>query len=118
MEKRLKALIGDTNPNSPKQLTEYFAPYQEKGEWWVKRGRKKHKIKKTKSGAPSWGKETLLDLPFEEARLLIDIKSAMRTKDVFLAGHVLGHQHEGRVYPQIWPLELHQPCTTTDPVPK
>jgi DNA polymerase I-like protein with 3'-5' exonuclease and polymerase domains len=101
MRKRLKLLIGDTNPNSPKQLTEFFAPYQEKGKWWVERKSKKYRIKATDTGAPSWGRETLNDLPFEEAKLLLDLKSSLRTKDTFLAGHILGHQYKGRVYPSI-----------------
>jgi len=101
MEKRLKSLVGNINPNSPKQLTEYFSPVQIKGDWFIRRGTKLLPVGKTPKGAPSWGAETMKNLPLEEARLILDIKSSIKTRDTFIGGHILGHEYKGRVYPTI-----------------
>lgn len=100
-EARLKSMIGDVNPNSPKQLTEYFAPVKEGKTWYIVRDGKRYDIGATKAGEPSWNAESMRGLPFEETRLIQSVKSNIKTRDTFLRGHVLGHAINGRVYPNI-----------------
>ncbi len=37
----------------------------------------------------------------ERAHLIGSIRSLIKTRDTFLSGHVIGHSHDGRVYPSI-----------------
>jgi DNA polymerase I len=103
--KELQSLMGDVNPNSPKQLAKFFAPHKKKGDdaWYVRKNgdTREYRIGSTAGGEASWGKETLKSLPYREAVLLMEIKSNIKTRDTFLGGHVLGHAYKDRVYPTI-----------------
>lgn len=101
MGAELKDLIGDVNPNSPKQLTNFFRPEKVGEDWFLPIQGKRYPMEKTKGGEPSWGKSCLQSLPMREAQLMIDIKSAIKTRDTFIGGHILEHEYKGRVYPSI-----------------
>jgi DNA polymerase I-like protein with 3'-5' exonuclease and polymerase domains len=89
----------DFNVNSPKQMIKLFDPTKTESGWWVGR----NKIGVTGNGAPSFKKEYLEELAeFDpRARMVTDIRSALKTRDTFLAKHILEHAIGDRVYPTI-----------------
>jgi DNA polymerase I-like protein with 3'-5' exonuclease and polymerase domains len=96
----LNKLCGDNiNVNSGPQLkSKVFVPYQkEDGEWYVDNFR----IGKTPKGGPSLGAEYLREMDDPRAKLIIEIRSLIKTRDTFLGKHILGHAIDGRVYPTI-----------------
>ncbi len=90
----------DLNVNSPKQVKQVFSPTQrEDGEWYTDTG---IWLPKTESGNPSIDAEVLRGMENDRrARLILDVRSTIKTRDTFLGGHVLGHAVGGRVYPNI-----------------
>ncbi len=87
------------NVNSPKQMIKLFDPTENDSGWWVG----KMKLGTTSKGAPSFQKEYLEDLAeFDpRARMVTSIRSALKTRDTFLAKHILEHALGDRVYPTI-----------------
>jgi len=87
------------NVNSAPQMIKLFDPTKTESGWWVGRNR----IGETEKGAPSFRKEYLEELAeFDpRARLVTDIRSALKTRDTFLAKHILEHAIGDRVYPTI-----------------
>ncbi len=87
------------NVNSGPQMIKLFDPTRTNAGWWVGRNR----IGTTDKGAPSFRKEYLEELAeFDpRARLVTDIRSALKTRDTFLAKHILEHAIGDRVYPTI-----------------
>lgn len=97
----INSLTGrELNVNSPKQVKEIFNPKQDEyGEWYADNGTH---LQKTDSGNPSIDAEALRSMENDDrARLILDIRSTIKTRDTFLAGHVLGHMVGDRVYPSI-----------------
>lgn len=88
------------NVNSGPQVIKLFDPRQDKKGWWYVGDTR---IGTTDKGNPSFGKEYLIKLAEKDdrARLIVDIRSALKTRDTFLAKHVLEHAHGGRVFPTI-----------------
>ncbi len=89
----------DFNVNSGPQMIKLFDPTKTNSGWWVGRNR----IGTTDKGAPSFKKEYLEELAeFDpRARMVTDIRSALKTRDTFLAKHILEHAIGDRVYPTI-----------------
>lgn len=87
------------NVNSGPQMIKLFDPTKTESGWWVGRNR----IGITDKGAPSFRKEYLEELAeFDpRARLVTNIRSALKTRDTFLAKHILEHAIGDRVYPTI-----------------
>jgi DNA polymerase I-like protein with 3'-5' exonuclease and polymerase domains len=88
------------NVNSSPQVKKLFNPEEiDDGVWKVGNVR----IGTTSKGAPSFGKEYLESLAEVDprARQIIDIRSALKTRDTFLAKHILEHAVGDRVYPTI-----------------
>jgi len=97
----LNSLVGvDLNVNSPKQVKEIFAPKKdETGEWVADNGTY---LSMTDSGNPSLDAEALRSMEGDRrAELILSVRSTVKTRDTFLAGHVLGHMVGDRVYPNI-----------------
>ena len=55
----------------------------------------------TNKGQPSLSAGHLRELDHPGARLILEIRSLIKTRDTFLGGHILGHAICGRVYPNI-----------------
>jgi len=89
----------DFNVNSAPQMIKLFDPTKTESGWWVGRNR----IGTTDKGAPSFKKEYLEELAeFDpRARMVTNIRSALKTRDTFLAKHILEHAIGDRVYPTI-----------------
>jgi DNA polymerase I-like protein with 3'-5' exonuclease and polymerase domains len=97
----LNTAVGfDLNTNSPKQVKEVFKPKQdESGEWYADNG---HHLLMTDSGNPSIDAEALRGMENDRrADLILSVRSTIKTRDTFLAGHVLGHMVGDRVYPHV-----------------
>lgn len=55
----------------------------------------------TGTGKPSFAKTTLDLINDEKAKLVLELRQMTKTRDTFLAGHILGHAVGGRVYPSV-----------------
>lgn len=100
IQKELNYLVGrNYNVNSPKQTREIFEPKEINGVWYANNVR----IGRTDKGQPSFSGEFMHNLADvdERASKVIQLRSAIKTRDTFLAQHVLGHNYRGRVYPTI-----------------
>jgi DNA polymerase I-like protein with 3'-5' exonuclease and polymerase domains len=99
-QRRMNEVAGwNFNVNSGPQVIKLFQPTRTNNAWWVGGT----KIGTTGKGAPSFGKEYLVELADVDprARLIMEIRSALKTRDTFLAKHVLEHAVGDRVYPTI-----------------
>lgn len=88
------------NVNSSPQVKKLFDPQEVADKVWCVGD---VRIGTTAKGAPSFGKEYLESLAEVDprARQIIDIRSALKTRDTFLAKHILEHAVGDRVYPTI-----------------
>jgi DNA polymerase I-like protein with 3'-5' exonuclease and polymerase domains len=85
------------NVNSPKQIKEMFNPSYHDEEWWIG----DYQIGTTNKGGPSLAGDIIKNMPDPRAKLISEIRSLIKTKETFLAKHVLEHSIDGRVYPNI-----------------
>lgn len=89
----------DINVNSSPQIKKLFSPVKvAEGKWETKDG---VPIGTTPKGGPSLNAEILRSMDHPAARLILDIRSLLKTRDTFLSKHVLEHAVGGRVYPVI-----------------
>lgn len=89
----------EINTNSSLQVKALFEPKQQQdGSWIASDGTP---LESTPKGQPSLGADALRKLSDPKAAAILEIRSLIKTRDTFLRGHVLGHQHDGRVYPKI-----------------
>jgi DNA polymerase I-like protein with 3'-5' exonuclease and polymerase domains len=99
-QKALDKLAGfNVNVNSGPQMIKLFEPKYENGAWRVGDVR----IGTTGKGAPSLKAEFLRSLADhdERAEMVESIRSLIKTRDTFLAKHIIEHSVNGRVYPTI-----------------
>ena len=99
-QKALDALCGKpVNVNSTPQVRALFNPKKTKAGWVTDRG---DALGTTDSGAASIDSEVLRGLEADpRARLILDVRSGIKTRDTFLGGHVIASAYRGRVYPSI-----------------
>lgn len=100
LQKQMNRMSGwDFNVNSSPQVKELFRPKRRGKSWFVDN----IKIGTTDKGAPSFRKEFLETLSEVDprARQITDIRSALKTRDTFLAKHILEHAIGDRVFPTI-----------------
>lgn len=87
----------EINVNSPPQIKKLLNPEKRDGSWFVG----KELIGTADSGGPSLKAEFLRELDHPAAKLVEDVRSLLKTRDTFLAKHILEHAVDGRVYPTI-----------------
>ena len=99
-QKHLNSLVGfDVNVNSSPQIKKIFQPRRRAdGTWETVDG---HPLESTKKGGPSIDATALRSMDNPVAKLILDIRSNLKTRDTFLKKHVLEHAINGRVYPSI-----------------
>jgi DNA polymerase I-like protein with 3'-5' exonuclease and polymerase domains len=98
---RLSHEVGhEFNANSTPQIRDYFQPKLVKGRWFLGDGTP---CGSTPKGNPSIDNDVLQSIKNKSpvAASIIDIRSLIRTRNTFLAKHILGHEINGRVYPTI-----------------
>jgi len=99
-QEKLNAIFNtEVNVNSSPQIKKLFNPVQNiDGSWSTGSG---HSIGTTPKGGPSLGADILRGMDHPGAQLILEIRSLLKTRDTFLAKHVLEHSHNGRVFPNI-----------------
>lgn len=101
-ESDLTRLVGrKVNVNSAPQIKSLFDLDQDNDGNWYADG---VLIGTAKSGGPSLAAESLRYMAAAgnpASKLIMDIRSLTKTRDTFLGGHIIGHAHDGRVYPTI-----------------
>lgn len=100
-QKELDSIAGfKVNTNSPKHVRQIFAPKQnESGDWFADNGAA---LETTSSGGCSLDANALRSMEGDRrAELILLVRSTIKTRDTFLAGHVLGHMVGDRVFPHI-----------------
>jgi len=99
-QEKLNAVAGrDINVNSTPQIREIFSPTYKEGVGWI--ANDGTVVGTTKKGQPSISAEYLREMSHPAAPLILSIRSLIKTRDTFLAKHVLEHAINGRVYPNI-----------------
>lgn len=88
----------DVNVNSSPQVKELFKPEKRDGAWFAVDGTP---LESTKSGNPSFGGEALHNMTHPLAEQIINVRSLIKTRDTFLKSHIIGHEYNGKVYPNI-----------------
>lgn len=95
-----KAAGREVNPNSPKQMRELFGAYKaDDGTWRTKVG--DMILEETEAGNPSIGADALRNLAergHDMAQLVYQLRKSTKALQ-FLKDHILGHELNGRVYP-------------------
>ena len=96
---RLNEIAGwEVNVNSSPQIKKLLNPWQDTdGQWYVGEAQ----VPSTKNGGPSISAPVLRELPGEDVKLILNIRSLIKTRDTFLAKHVLEHAVDNVVYPTI-----------------
>lgn len=99
-QRELNKLAGDeVNVNSSPQVKALFHPKEDVfGNWYTDDGTM---IGRTPKGKPSLKAEYLMEMKDPKAKLISEIRSLIKTHDVFLGKHIIEHAVGGRVYPGI-----------------
>ncbi|MDH3375338.1 MAG: aminoadenine-incorporating DNA polymerase DpoZ, partial [Gammaproteobacteria bacterium] len=99
-QKALDKIAGKAiNVDSSPQIKTMFDPVEvTPGVWETKDG---VRVGTTPGGGPSINAEVLRYMDHPAAQLILDLRSLHKMRDTFLGKHVLEHQVNGRVYPNI-----------------
>ena len=97
LQRDLNTLAGfEVNPNPSGSITELFKPrLGEDNEWYLIDGTK---ADKTDGGKASINADCLRRMKHPAATMILDLRKALKTRDTFLKGHILGHQHDGIIH--------------------
>lgn len=99
MQKQLDETVGfHCNPQPSKDTQAIFKPEWREGRWWACDGTP---LEETDAGNASLGAVALRKMSHPAAKLMLDLRSLIKTRDTFLVGHVLESAVNGRVYPTI-----------------
>ena len=88
----------NVNVDSQADIKRLFKPEWREGRWWASDGTP---LPSTDGGAPSFAADALRTLKDPIAKMILELRSLIKTRDTFLVGHVLESAHNGRVYPSI-----------------
>lgn len=99
-QEKLDNIFGEhVNANSSPQIKKLFRPEKHAdGQWYTFDGTL---IGTTPKGGPSLNAEILRGMNHPAAPLILEVRSLLKTRDTFLAKHVLEHAVGDRVYPTI-----------------
>jgi DNA polymerase I-like protein with 3'-5' exonuclease and polymerase domains len=99
-QRGLDKLLGRAvNVNSTPQVRALFNPERRGGVWVTDTG---HTLESTDAGAPSIDAEALRSMDADpRAQGILKVRSLIKTRDTFIAGHIIGSEFGGRVYPTI-----------------
>lgn len=99
MQKRLDDAAGFAcNAQPSKDIAKLFKPQWRDGKWWACDGTP---LKPTPAGNFSLGADALRAMSHPAAKIILDLRSLIKTRDTFLVGHVLESAYNGRVYPNV-----------------
>lgn len=96
-QRDLNSLAGfEVNPNPSGSITQLFQPkLGDNNEWYLSDGTK---ADKTDGGKASINADCLRRMKHPAARMILDLRKMLKTRDTFLKGHILGHQHDGIIH--------------------
>lgn len=96
-QRDLDSLAGfEVNPNPSGSITQLFQPkLGDDNEWYLNDGTK---ADKTDGGKASINADCLRRMKHPAARMILDLRKMLKTRDTFLRGHILGHQHDGIIH--------------------
>lgn len=112
LQRQLDELAGrPVNVNSSPQVRALFSPVRHGKTWMTDSG---HVLELTGTGAPCIDALALRAMEGDKrADLILAIRNQIKTRDTFLAGHVIGSAVNGRVYPSINQTKREGVGTTT-----
>ncbi len=93
----LNKLAGfEVNPNPSGSIAKLFEPkLREDGEWYLNDGTR---ADKTDGGKASINAECLRRMKHPAAKMILDLRKMLKTRDTFLSGHILGHHDDGIIH--------------------
>lgn len=96
-QRDLNTLAGfEVNPNPSGSITELFKPtLGDDNEWYLIDGTR---ADKTDGGKASVNADCLRRMKHPAAAMILDLRKMLKTRDTFLQGHILGHQHDGIIH--------------------
>lgn len=99
LQKQLDDIAGfKCNPQPGKSMAKLFEPKWRDGRWWANDGTP---LEETGSGNFSLNADALRLMSHPAAKVILELRSMIKTRDTFLMGHVLESAVNGRVYPSI-----------------
>ena len=96
-QRDLNTLAGfEVNPNPSGSITDLFKPtLGEDNEWYLIDGTK---ADKTEGGKASVNADCLRRMKHPAAKMILDLRKMLKTRDTFLSGHILGHHQDGIIH--------------------
>lgn len=99
-QRLLNDLAGFTiNPNPSGSIKQLFKPQyvgdEKTGHWVLCDGTI---ADKTEAGAASINADCLRRMKHPAAKMILDLRQLLKTRDTFLNGHILGHHHDGIIH--------------------
>jgi DNA polymerase I-like protein with 3'-5' exonuclease and polymerase domains len=97
MQRDLNSLAGfEVNPNPSGSIADLFKPtLADDNEWYLIDGTK---ADKTDGGKASINADCLRRMKHPAAKMILDLRKMLKTRDTFLSGHILGHEHDGIIH--------------------
>lgn len=97
MQRDLNKVAGfEVNPNPSGSIAELFRPeLRQDNEWYLIDGTQ---ADKTDGGKASINADCLRRMKHPAAKMILDLRKMLKTRDTFLSGHILGHQHDGVIH--------------------
>lgn len=87
------------NPNPSGDMAKLFQPKKNSdGRWVAIDGTV---LESTPAGKPSFNADALRAMSHPAAAKILEIRKKTKTAGTFIRGHILGHEHRGRVHPNI-----------------
>lgn len=86
----------EVNPNPSGSIAKLFQPKKdEDGLWRLVDGTI---AESTEGGKPSINADCLRRMRHPAAKMILDLRKMLKTRDTFLSGHILGHQEDGLIH--------------------
>lgn len=97
MQAELNVMAGfEVNPNPSGSIAQLFQPkLGDDNEWYLIDGTR---AGKTDGGKASIDADCLRRMKHPAASMILDLRKMLKTRDTFLKGHILGHQHDGIIH--------------------
>jgi len=96
-QRDLNTMAGfEVNPNPSGSIAQLFQPkLGADNEWYLIDGTR---ADKTDGGKASINADCLRRMRHPAAKQILDLRKMLKTRDTFLSGHILGHQHDGIIH--------------------
>ena len=99
LQRQLNEIAGfQCNPQPSKDIQKLFIPTWRDGRWWAVDGTP---LESTESGNPQLDAAALRNMAHPASKIILELRSLIKTRDTFLTGHILESAVNGRVYPSI-----------------